>query len=789
MNQTISPFEVYIRIRPLSETEQSFPRVKSSKIVTTNQGSISNDLWLQDPSFTTKRYAFDGVFNEDCNNKEVYDFAIEKLIESLSNGYNATCFAYGNTGAGKTHTMFGHITSLKNNERGIVFLALEGCFKRFSSMSKVCLKASYLEIYNENVKDLLNPQDSKGLMIIEDPSKGILVPELREFEVENLEQLYDIVLEGNKNRTFASTSANELSTRSHAILQLNIEQSHKNEIISSRLCMIDLAGSERGASTDNKGQRMVEGAMINKSLLALGNCINILSDDKKKGRYVPYRDSKLTRLLKDSLGGNTRTTMIACIIPAAFAYEDTYHTLKYAQRVKLISTKVSKTIKEVQYDYKDIINSLRSEIETLKIQLKRQEDQNSYQDLSIEDEKDEEKYKNLSRLLRTNFEEHWELKQSIKEIEALNEQNRTRLKYLVERIEAENNDKEICIFEDLKNELQLVQENIRENEENRNELLQAMYANMKQKQTLQKEMGNVKDSKKRDLLELQIAVRTLKLEKLDLHMQNLELQKKAEESEKISEEKDKIIQEMKKEIDNMKRRIKSRQNSLLPLQELEMNEENLKPDNLYDSLGDTIRVIPTKLSNPSPKVTKWNEIKISHLSEARNLRKSGSKNLETTSKATAFLEEYKTVKDHEVYEEINDLTKVRSSSVLPKNKINYQNSEEEKTPRYNAFGKNKISTKKGAFSLLYPSIPRSISLARSNSTKTRKQPYSSQRGYKPSLERAVSREYSPSPNKNDENNPAKLQQNIRDATRQLIPNKTTNLIRKLVSSKLIPRAK
>lgn len=176
----------------------------------------------------------------------------------------------------------------------------------------------------------------------------------------------------------APTHANQFSSRSHAILIFSIEgrsrsRSIKEGIFYSKLQIIDLAGSERAASTENKGQRMVEGANINKSLLALGNCINILSDKGKAGSFVPYRDSKLTRLLKDSLGGNTKTIMISCISPSYLAYEETVNTLKYASRARNIKKKTVRNVKEVEMHvsrYKEIIDSLKGEIEFLRGQLK-----------------------------------------------------------------------------------------------------------------------------------------------------------------------------------------------------------------------------------------------------------------------------------------------------------------------------------------------------------------------------------------------------------------------------------
>jgi kinesin family protein 18/19 len=155
----------------------------------------------------------------------------------------------------------------------------------------------------------------------------------------------------------------------------NKKRNVKEEVFYAKLQMIDLAGSERAAASDNRGQRMVEGANINKSLLALGNCINILSDKAKAGSFVPYRDSKLTRLLKDSLGGNTKTLMIACISPAHSAYEETVNTLKYASRARNIKRVTTRNVKEVEMHvskYKDIIENLRGEIESLRTQLRSQ---------------------------------------------------------------------------------------------------------------------------------------------------------------------------------------------------------------------------------------------------------------------------------------------------------------------------------------------------------------------------------------------------------------------------------
>jgi kinesin family protein 18/19 len=233
-----------------------------------------------------------------------------------------------------------------------------------------------LEIYNEQVIDLLgnnektDKEKSEPLLILEDPIKGICIPDITQHKITNVYQVLNLIMLGNSRRTMASTSANQFSSRSHAILELNIEQINlRNETsLSSKLSLVDLAGSERGAV--EKGVRREEGANINKSLLALGNCINILSDKNKKNSFVPYRDSKLTRLLKDSLGGNISTIMIACISPNFSTFDETLNTLKYASRARKIQKKIminkNDNFNSDLKGYKEVIENLRNEVEQLK---------------------------------------------------------------------------------------------------------------------------------------------------------------------------------------------------------------------------------------------------------------------------------------------------------------------------------------------------------------------------------------------------------------------------------------
>ncbi len=205
------------------------------------------------------------------------------------------------------------------------------------------LKVSYVEIYNEVIHDLLvhNSKDTY-LELRDDPIKGVTIAGVTETKVEDSKHVMNLLLQGNKRRTTESTNANQTSSRSHAAFQIAVSsksriKSTDVEVLSGKLSLIDLAGSERGSVTENRGIRLMEGAKINRSLLSLANCINALGDKSKKGVFVPYRDSKLTRMLKDSLGGNCRTVMIATISPANMQYEETVNTLKYASRAKVRS--------------------------------------------------------------------------------------------------------------------------------------------------------------------------------------------------------------------------------------------------------------------------------------------------------------------------------------------------------------------------------------------------------------------------------------------------------------------
>uniref|UniRef100_A0A8C9S2X4 Kinesin-like protein n=1 Tax=Scleropages formosus TaxID=113540 RepID=A0A8C9S2X4_SCLFO len=376
-----SGVQVALRIRPLSDAEQEESasvvahRVDEQMVVLMDPMEDPDDVLRANRS-REKTYMFDVAFDCSATQEEVYRATTKGLIEGLISGFNATVFAYGPTGCGKTYTMLGTDT-----EPGIYVRTLNDLFRAIEETSddmQYSVSMSYLEIYNEMIRDLLNP--SSGFLDLREDSKGeIQVAGITEVSTINAQEIMELLMKGNKQRTQEPTAANQTSSRSHAVLQVAVRQQSRcpdvlQEVRFARLFMIDLAGSERAAQTQNRGQRLKEGAHINRSLLALGNCINALSE-KHGNKYVNYRDSKLTRLLKDSLGGNSRTIMIAHISPASVAFEESRNTLSYADRAKSIRTRVKRNLFNVPYhiaQYTSIIADLRGEIQRLKSKIAEQ---------------------------------------------------------------------------------------------------------------------------------------------------------------------------------------------------------------------------------------------------------------------------------------------------------------------------------------------------------------------------------------------------------------------------------
>lgn len=310
-------------------------------------------------------FGFDRIFDDNTTQEEVFEATTKDLLDNVLDGYNATVFAYGATGCGKTHTITG-----TPQEPGIIHLTMQDLFERIAEKTEekiIEVSLSYLEIYNETIRDLLVPGGSKaGLMLREDATQGVSVAGLSSHRPQNVQEVMSMIREGNAYRTMSPTEANATSSRSHAVLQINVSQKDRNAPVDedhtmAALSIIDLAGSERASATKNRGDRLIEGANINKSLLALGSCINALCDPRKKN-HVPYRNSKLTRLLKFSLGGNCKTVMIVCVSPSSQHFDETQNTLRYANRAKNIQTKVTRNTYNVSRHVKDYLVKINEQM-------------------------------------------------------------------------------------------------------------------------------------------------------------------------------------------------------------------------------------------------------------------------------------------------------------------------------------------------------------------------------------------------------------------------------------------
>jgi len=322
-----------------------------------------------------RHFYFDHVLNEESSQADVYDCCVRPLCLAFFEGYNATVFTYGQTGSGKTYTMgTGNCVYLDEKERGIIPRAVADVFSQVEKLqnSSVCkIRLSFIEIYKEETTDLLE-NSSKSLLIREDEAGNTVVVGVREEPVETFEEVLNILDAGTAIRHVGATNMNEASSRSHCIFTLRLDQypledhESKGNVLSSQFHFVDLAGSERAHRTGNQGERFKESVSINNGLLALSNVICALSDPKRKLQHVPYRESKLTRLLKDSLGGNSRTVMITCLSPALSDLDENINSLKYATRAKTIRNKP-----KVNWDMESSkLNRMQTEIEILKTQLK-----------------------------------------------------------------------------------------------------------------------------------------------------------------------------------------------------------------------------------------------------------------------------------------------------------------------------------------------------------------------------------------------------------------------------------
>eukprot|EP00741_Cyanophora_paradoxa_P010442 tig00000037_g10097.t1 len=303
-------------------------------------GSDGQSVRFQGTTNEKHTFTFDRVFGESCTQEEVYEYAARPIVEDVLQGYNGTVFAYGQTSSGKTHTMQG--PSIEDSElRGVIPRMVEGVFEgvqRADAGTEFLVKVSYFEIYLERIRDLFDP-GREGLAVREERGRGVWVEGATEIYVSSEAEVLDLMREGAANRAVAATRMNAESSRSHAVLVVSIVQRSEAGTRSGKLHLVDLAGSEKVGKTGAEGQALEEAKNINRSLSALGNVINALTDGR--GGHVPYRDSKLTRVLQEALGGNSRTALVCCASPAAFNEAETLSTLRFGARAKCITNRAT----------------------------------------------------------------------------------------------------------------------------------------------------------------------------------------------------------------------------------------------------------------------------------------------------------------------------------------------------------------------------------------------------------------------------------------------------------------
>ncbi|KAI3726397.1 hypothetical protein L1987_66194 [Smallanthus sonchifolius] len=465
---------VAVKCRPLTEKERGrdIVRVNNNKEVVILDPDLSKDYLDRIQNRTKeRRYTFDYAFAPDSKNADVYERSISSTIAGVVHGLNATVFAYGSTGSGKTYTMVG-----TEGDPGLMVLSLHTIFdfiKNDKSSDVFEVTCSYLEVYNEVIYDLLE-KSSAHLELREDPEQGIIVAGLRCIKVNSADKILELLNVGNSRRKTDSTDANETSSRSHAVLEISVlrkqKRKYRSQVIRGKLALVDLAGSERASETNSGGQKLRDGANINRSLLALANCINALGKQHKKGlAYVPYRNSKLTRILKVGLSGNSQTVMIATISPADNQYHHTVNTLKYADRAKEIKTHIQKNIGTVDThvsDYQRMIDSLQTEVSQLKTQLAEKETQLNTKP-SERPVDDELSWLNtLSQETSENVQERINLQKAVFELEETNLRNRTELQHLDDGIAKQQAiESDGTVVQALMLRRQLVLDNIRDNDE------------------------------------------------------------------------------------------------------------------------------------------------------------------------------------------------------------------------------------------------------------------------------------------------------------------------------------
>jgi hypothetical protein len=434
------------------------PISQATKLLVPNDTDPANSKAKMRKVFEEKEFTFDNSFwshnksdSHYAHQEDVYNCLGEEFLDHNFEGYHTCIFAYGQTGSGKSYTMMG-----TPGQPGLIPRTCEDLFQRIESNEtpniSYNVRVSYFEVYNEHVRDLLVPRQDPPhyLKIRESPIEGPYIKDLTDAPVKSIAEIMRYMRTGDANRTIASTKMNDTSSRSHAVFTIMLKQIHHDMETDetterlARIRLVDLAGSERAKATEATGARLREGSNINKSLTTLGRVIAALADPKhsrpgvgKRNKdIVPYRDSILTWLLKDSLGGNSKTAMIACISPAD--YDETLSTLRYADQAKRIRTRAKVNQDHVSAAERDAqIQTMSEQIRMLELQLSLSEERKKGPSLGAEkaaEEKLEEYQSQVSKMQRLMEERGMVAEGKIRSLQTENEALRLHLKLAVESL-------------------------------------------------------------------------------------------------------------------------------------------------------------------------------------------------------------------------------------------------------------------------------------------------------------------------------------------------------------------
>ncbi len=577
---------VVCRIRPLLQREidaQPENAVSPLKIIDANTIEVYNDK---------EEHAFiiDRVYGIDTSQLQLYEDTCSPLVQDVINGYNATIFAYGQTGTGKTFTMEGDINDV--DRKGIIPRSFESLYQSLNELHssiEYSVKVSYIEIYMERIKDLLEPsRNNSELVIREDKTKGIYISGVTEATVESYDELLSIMTTGSTNRAVAATKMNEGSSRSHSVFSITVSLRNTSTFITKvgKLVLVDLAGSEMVKKTNAQGQQLEEAKTINKSLSALGQVINALASEKQG--HIPFRDSKLTRILQDSLGGNSKTVLVVNISASIFDTSETLSTLRFGMRAKGIQTRVTmnqlhRSVEELELLLKtkeEIIDTLLLEIDTLK-QENLVQTAEFEQQLKLHTDTLGEKQVEFEQLQTSKtLDDTWLIEEYILEVAKLKEDllvESNAKTELVKQIEAsdvtlETLKKRVSELEEVNATLLVSANESSEAERLKKELYELQVSTMKQASTQQEEVLSLQNSKKllTDELQLYKTKSTQAIEKESELLLNIDrLEHNLENTTTL----------MKKEKESMQEEIKQLRGKLFELEnELEYKKRTIEND-------------------------------------------------------------------------------------------------------------------------------------------------------------------------------------------------------------------